>query len=82
MSGLNPTAVGRGPGAQGTEVKDRGQVPAERVGPVPSSPTRAARFGLTAIKVIDQQNLYLLSHTCLFLSLAWRGRISVARSSA
>jgi hypothetical protein len=28
---------------------------------VPSSPTRTARFGLTAIKVIDQQNLYLLS---------------------
>jgi hypothetical protein len=49
---------------------------------VPSSPTRTARFGLTAIKVIDQQNLHLLSHTRLFLSLAWRWRISLARSSA
>jgi hypothetical protein len=26
----------------------------------------------TAITVIDQQNLYLLSHPFLFLSLAWR----------
>ena len=50
--------------------------------PVPSSPTRTARFGLTAIKVIDQQNLCLLGHTCLFLSPAWRWRISLARSNA
>src|SRR5216683_1599215 len=27
---------------------------------------------LTAIKVIDQLDLYLLSHNCLFLSRAWR----------
>jgi hypothetical protein len=49
---------------------------------VPSSPTRTACFGLTAVKVIDQQDLYLLSHACLLLSLAWRWRIGQARSSA
>ena len=41
--------------------------------PVPSSPTRTAPSPLIAIKVIDQQNLYLLSHNYLLLSLAWRG---------
>jgi hypothetical protein len=30
--------------------------------------------------VIDQQNLYLLSHPCLFLSLTWRWRTGLARS--
>jgi hypothetical protein len=35
--------------------------------PVPSSPTRTAPSPLIAIKVIDQQNLYLLSHDCLLL---------------
>ena len=34
---------------------------------------------LTAIKVIDQLDLYLLSHNCLFLSRAWR--ISLANPS-
>jgi len=35
--------------------------------PVPSSPTQKAPSPLIAIKVIDQQNLYLLSHDCLLL---------------
>jgi hypothetical protein len=48
---------------------------------MPSSPARTARFGLTAIKVIDQQNLCLPSHTCLFLSLAQSWRVSLARSN-
>ncbi len=55
--------------------------PADLV-PVPSSPTRTARSGLTAIKVIDQQNLYLLIHTRLLLSPAWRWHISLARPDA
>jgi hypothetical protein len=41
---------------------------------VPSSPARTAPSALIAIKVIDQQDLHLLSHNCLFLVLAWRGR--------
>jgi len=49
--------------------------------PVPSSPTRTAPSPLITIKVIDQQNLYLLSRNCLLLSLARRGRTGLARSS-
>jgi len=45
--------------------------------PVPSSPKADGPFGLTAIKVIDQQSLHLR----LCRSLAWRWRISLARSS-
>jgi len=36
---------------------------------------------LIAIKVTDQQNLYLLSQNCLLLSLARRWRTGLARSS-
>jgi hypothetical protein len=50
--------------------------------PVPPSPKRTCvRSPLTAVKVIDQQNVYLLSHTCLFRSLAWRWLIGLASSS-
>jgi len=42
---------------------------------------RTVRSPLTAVKVIDQQNVYLLSHTCVFRSLAWRWRIGLAGSS-
>ena len=55
--------------------------PADLV-PVPSSPARTARSGLTAIKVIDQQNLCLLSRTRLLLSPARRWHISLARPGA
>jgi hypothetical protein len=35
--------------------------------PVPSSPDADGAFAPYCIKVIDQQNLYLLSHDCLLL---------------
>src|SRR5260370_18601525 len=42
-------------------------------------PEADGAVGVTAIKVIDQLDLYLLSHNCLFLSRAWR--ISLANPS-
>jgi len=50
------------------------------LGPGAARPEADGAFALTAVKVIDQQNVYLLSHICLFRSLGWRWRIGLASS--
>jgi hypothetical protein len=50
--------------------------------PVPPSPKRTVRSPLTAVKVTDQQNVCLLSHTCPLRSLAWRWCIGLAAGEA
>ncbi len=37
-------------------------------------------FGLTAIKVVDEQGLYLLSHRCSISLMNQRGPVKLARA--
>ncbi len=73
IDALRPTGAGRlppaGSHAPRQRVTQRPGMPGDQADllPAPSSPTRTAPSPVMAIKVIDQQNLYLLSHHCLLL---------------